>query len=63
MRVREPKTTALIFKSGKVVVTGAKNEDTARDAARKYARIIQKVGFQDVKFIDFKIQACLASAC
>ena len=26
MRIREPKTTALIFASGKVVVTGAKGE-------------------------------------
>jgi transcription initiation factor TFIID TATA-box-binding protein len=28
MRIREPKTTALIFKSGKVVCTGAKSEET-----------------------------------
>ena len=26
MRIRNPKTTALIFKSGKMVVLGAKNE-------------------------------------
>jgi len=26
MRIRDPKTTALIFESGKVVVTGARNE-------------------------------------
>lgn len=45
MRIREPKTTALIFKSGKIVVTGAKSEDAALLAARKYARIIQKLGF------------------
>ena len=34
MRIREPKTTALIFKSGKMVVTGAKSEEAARNAAR-----------------------------
>lgn len=27
MRIREPKTTSLIFASGKMVVTGAKSED------------------------------------
>ena len=73
---REPKTTALIFGSGKMVCTGAKSEvqakmgnyaasheedgydggerkaidkcvqEQARLAARKYARIIQKIGFQ-----------------
>ena len=56
MRIREPKTTALIFRSGKMVVTGAKSEEHARNAARKYARIIQKLDFP-VHFTDFKIQA------
>eukprot|EP00246_Nothoceros_aenigmaticus_P017582 TRINITY_DN871_c0_g1_i1.p1 TRINITY_DN871_c0_g1~~TRINITY_DN871_c0_g1_i1.p1 ORF type:complete len:116 (-),score=13.63 TRINITY_DN871_c0_g1_i1:940-1287(-) len=45
MRIREPKTTALIFASGKMVCTGAKSEQQSKLAARKYARIIQKLGF------------------
>ena len=45
MRIRSPRTTALIFSSGKMVCTGAKSEDDSRLAARKYARIIQKLGF------------------
>lgn len=45
MRIREPKTTALIFASGKMVCTGAKSEDDSKLAARKYCRIIQKLGF------------------
>lgn len=40
MRIREPKTTALVFASGKMVVTGAKSEDDSRLASRKYARIV-----------------------
>ena len=69
MRIREPRTTALIFSSGtmawcvilyqifpgKMVCTGAKSEEDSRLAARKYARIVQKLGFQ-TKFKDFKIQ-------
>jgi TATA-box binding protein (TBP) (component of TFIID and TFIIIB) len=55
MRIRDPKTTALIFASGKMVVTGAKSEDDSKLASRKYARIIQKLGF-NAKFTDFKIQ-------
>lgn len=50
MRIREPKTTALIFASGKMVVTGAKSEDDSKLASRKYARIIQKLG--KAEFID-----------
>ena len=60
MRVRQPKTTALIFASGKMVVTGAKSEDDARLAARKYARIIQKLGFE-ASFNEFKIQNMVGS--
>lgn len=30
MRIREPRTTALIFSSGKMVCTGAKSEDASR---------------------------------
>ncbi|KAF6222294.1 hypothetical protein HO133_001380 [Letharia lupina] len=58
--IREPKTTALIFASGKMVVTGAKSEDDSRLASRKYARIIQKLGF-NARFTDFKIQNIVGS--
>ncbi|XP_003742533.1 TATA-box-binding protein [Galendromus occidentalis] len=60
MRIREPRTTALIFSSGKMVCTGAKSEDQSRLAARKYARIVQKLGFE-AKFLDFKIQNMVGS--
>ncbi|XP_065832479.1 TATA-box-binding protein-like [Oscarella lobularis] len=60
MRIRDPRTTALIFSSGKMVCTGAKSEDHSRLAARKYARVIQKLGFQ-AKFTEFKIQNMVGS--
>ena len=45
MRIRTPRTTALIFSSGKMVCTGAKSEEHSIQAARRYARVIQKLGF------------------
>ncbi|XP_036772488.2 TATA box-binding protein-like 2 [Manis pentadactyla] len=60
MRIREPRTTALIFSSGKMVCTGAKSEDQSRLAARKYARVVQKLGFP-ARFLDFKIQNMVGS--
>jgi len=60
MRIREPRTTSLIFSSGKMVCTGAKSEAESRMAARKFARIIQKLGF-DVKFNEFRIQNMVGS--
>eukprot|EP01127_Copromyxa_protea_P006201 TRINITY_DN1600_c0_g1_i2.p1 TRINITY_DN1600_c0_g1~~TRINITY_DN1600_c0_g1_i2.p1 ORF type:complete len:115 (+),score=15.60 TRINITY_DN1600_c0_g1_i2:40-345(+) len=50
MRIREPKTTSLIFASGKMVITGARSEELARSAGRKFAKILIKLGFKDVKF-------------
>ena len=60
MRIREPRTTALIFSSGKMVCTGAKGEESARLAARKFARIVQKLDFP-AKFMSFKIQNMVGS--
>ncbi|KAF8065437.1 hypothetical protein HT031_003038 [Scenedesmus sp. PABB004] len=61
MRIREPKTTALIFASGKMVCTGAKSEAESRLAAKKYCRIVQRTGFEEVKMKDFKIQNMVGS--
>lgn len=60
MRIREPKTTSLIFASGKMVCTGARSEEDSRKASRQYAKIIQKLGYQ-VKFAEFKIQNIVGS--
>ena len=61
MRIKEPKTTALIFASGKMVCTGARSEQDSRKAARQYAKIIQKLGYDKVRFSEFKIQNIVGS--
>jgi len=44
-----------------MVCTGAKNEDESRVAARKYARIIHKLGFP-AQFHNFKIENIVGSS-
>lgn len=61
MRIREPKTTALIFASGKMVCTGAKSEEMSESASKQYAKNIVKVGNKEVKLTDFKIQNIVGS--
>jgi transcription initiation factor TFIID TATA-box-binding protein len=61
MRIRNPKTTALCFNSGKIVVTGAKTEANCRMAGRKFTRILQKLGYQ-ARFTEFKIQNLVATS-
>ncbi|XP_042372730.1 TATA box-binding protein-like 2, partial [Plectropomus leopardus] len=59
MRIREPRTTALIYSSGKLVCTGATSAQQSRQAARKFARKVQKLGFP-VRFLNFKIHNIFA---
>lgn len=60
MRIKDPKTTALIFSSGKLVITGAKSEEKSKLAARRFARIVEKIGYA-VRFKEFKIQNMVGS--
>ena len=60
MRIREPKTTALMFQSGKVVVTGASSEEASKEASKKFAKILKKLGFK-ARFIDYRIQNIVGS--
>lgn len=62
MRLREPRATALIFGSGKMVVTGVKSTHNATLAAKKFAYIVEKVGFQPQDIIDFKVQNIVGTA-
>ena len=60
IRLKTPQTTALVFASGNIVCTGAKNALTARLACRKYIHIFQKNNIP-VFFKNFKIQNIVAS--
>ncbi|KAK9507313.1 hypothetical protein O3M35_007198 [Rhynocoris fuscipes] len=60
MRLLSPRSTALVFGSGKIVVTGVRHEEHAVLASRKFARIIQKLGFP-VKFENFRIHNMVAT--
>lgn len=46
MRIYEPRTTMMLFSSGKVVITGAKSDRDACTAARKCCRILQLIGYE-----------------
>ena len=61
IRTTEPRTTALAFASGNMVVTGSKSTLESRLAARKYVRIFQTLGIP-VMFKNFEIQNVVASA-
>lgn len=62
MRMKDPqRTTALIFKTGKMVITGAKSEQQSEDAARHYAKKIGEASKQKIKITKFTVQNMVAS--
>ena len=62
LRMKEPKTAALLFRSGKVVCTGAKTiEDVAR-AIDKVCSKVKSAGFQVFKKPEITVQNIVASA-
>ncbi len=54
MKLRRPYTTASMWSSGKVTCTGAQSEVDAKVAARRYARLLQKLGF-NIRFRNFRV--------
>ena len=60
-RLRKPKTTTLIFSSGKMVCTGAKSERQAREAATKVADELNRNGIVILGKPEIQIQNIVAS--
>ena len=61
-RLKRPKTTALIFSSGKMVCTGAKSEKMARSAVKKVVRELKNNGIIILGKPKIVIQNMVASA-
>jgi len=61
LRLLRPKTTCLLFASGKAVCTGARNENDARLACLKYVNLLCLSG-QRFQFMAFKIENIVAAA-
>lgn len=57
---QRPKNRSLDFYFGKDCLHWSETENQAKVAARKYARVVQKIGLP-VKFTNFKIQNIVAS--
>ena len=46
IRIKEPKTSALIFSSGKVVCTGARSMDKVRESIKKIIKALEKINIK-----------------
>ncbi len=61
IRIKEPKTSALIFSSGKVVCTGARSMDKVNESIKKIIKSLEKIGIRIKIKPEVKIQNIVAS--
>ncbi len=61
IRIKEPKTSALIFSSGKVVCTGARSMDKVEESIKKIIKSLEKIGIKIKIKPEINIQNIVAS--
>ncbi|MFH1642973.1 MAG: TATA-box-binding protein [Nanoarchaeota archaeon] len=61
IRIKEPKTSALIFSSGKVVCTGARSLDKVHESIKKIIKSLEKIGIKIKIKPEIKIQNIVAA--
>ena len=61
MRIKEPKTSALIFGSGKIVCTGARSMAKLRESIKQIVKNIEKIGIKITIKPRVKVQNMVAS--
>ena len=61
IRIKEPKTSALIFSSGKVVCTGARTLDKVEESIKKIIKSLEKINIKITVKPEVKIQNIVAS--
>ena len=61
IRIKEPKTSALIFSSGKIVCTGARSMDKVHESINKIIKSLEKIKVKITIKPEIKIQNIVAS--
>lgn len=61
IRIKEPKTSALIFSSGKIVCTGARSMEKVEESIGKIIKSLEKINVKITEKPEIKIQNIVAS--
>jgi len=62
-RIKDPRAAALIFSSGKIVCTGARSIEMAKEAMKKVVDTVRDVGIDLPTEFDIKVENIVASSC
>ncbi len=61
-RVKDPKSATLIFSTGKIVCTGARNIEDVTTVIKKVVKVLKESGIADPKGYKIEVQNIVASA-
>jgi len=61
IRIKEPKTSALIFSSGKIVCTGARSMDKVKESIKQIIKSLEKIGIKITIDPEIRVQNIVAS--
>ncbi len=61
IRIKEPKTSALIFSSGRIVCTGARSLDKVEESIKKIIKSLEKIGIKITIKPEIIVQNIVAS--
>ena len=61
IRIKEPKTSALVFSSGKIVCTGARTIEKVQESIKKIIKSLEKINIKITVKPEIKIQNIVAS--
>ncbi|CAD7967518.1 unnamed protein product [Amoebophrya sp. A25] len=62
VRQRDPRATALVYETGRVMITGAANPEDAKLAGKKTAKLFQAIGYKEAKFVNYQLENLVAIA-
>lgn len=62
IRFRGPRSTAMVYSNGRVLISGSRSEDEARKNAIRIAKIVYKCDHPGARFANFRVENMVASA-
>lgn len=63
LRIKKPRATAMVFKSGRVSVSGVQSERECKKAAKIFVEIMKSAGHEEATVANFRTRNVSASCC
>ena len=62
IKIKDPEVTARVFGNGKITIMGCKTIEDGHKAAKKFCKLLRKVGYENLKLAKLEIASIVAVA-